>query len=141
MNNLKSSRVQLQEAIDLLDRVISNERISLIERDLLLDKLRRVYDEIVFAHGEPQKQHVEKPIVQATAPIKVETTPEIPQRTKTPEIKPQGGVQTKLLSEGPKVIPSERISRPEVVAVNSESTTGDETMHVSPPEEIAITPR
>lgn len=140
MNSLKSSRVQLQEAIDLLDRAISNEKISLIERDLLLDKLRQVYDEIVFCHGGPQKQHVEKPIVQATAPKKVEPTPEIPPRTKTPEIKMQGGVQAKLLSEGPKDIPSEKTLRPDVVAVKSESTNGNQTKHVSPTEEIVITP-
>jgi hypothetical protein len=87
--NLKTAVDRLKEAQQLLLLAIEKDAISSIERDIILEKLRKAYDSILFDH------EVDKIIVSAApqvppARVKVEKVPEIPLKPNTPEVKPQG---------------------------------------------------
>ncbi len=103
---LKTASENLNEAQQLLLLAIEKENISSIERDLILEKLRKVYDSLLFEND------VEKKIISTSIipqPIKIEKVPEVPSKPSTPEIKPQSKPETSLpekkvqASEKPKV--------------------------------------
>lgn len=86
-DNLKEVSERLQEALKLVILSIEKGALSNIDRDLILEKLRKTYDSILF------EEENEK-IVVSTPPtihqVKVEKTPEIPAKPNKPEVKPQG---------------------------------------------------
>jgi len=87
-NQLKKAKDLLKEAQDLLSTTISKDSISAIERDLILEKLRKAYDLMIVEHKVERQVIVSPPMQQATK-VGVERTPEIPSKPLTPEIKPQ----------------------------------------------------
>jgi len=87
-DNLKTASDRLKEAQQLLMLAIEKETISSIDRDLILEKLRKAYDSMLF------ENEVEKPIISTPSQaqpikVKVEKVPEIPAKPSVPEIKPQ----------------------------------------------------
>ncbi|NVO12067.1 MAG: hypothetical protein HXX16_19065 [Bacteroidales bacterium] len=104
--NLKTASEHLKEAQQLLLLAIVKENISSIERDLILEKLRKVYDSLLF-DNDVEKKMIPTPVV--SQPIKIEKVAEIPSKPSAPEIKPQIKTETSLIeqkvevSEKPKV--------------------------------------
>ena len=87
-DKLKNAADRLKEAQQLLLLAIEKDTISTIERDIILEKLRKAYDSIIFEEEVDKKIIIETHHAQPTA-IKVEKTHEIPPRPSMPEIKPQ----------------------------------------------------
>ena len=87
-DKLKNAADRLKEAQQLLLLAIEKDAISNIERDIILEKLRKAYDSIVFEEEVDKKIIVETHHTQPTT-IKVEKTHEVPSRPSMPEIKPQ----------------------------------------------------
>ena len=85
-DNLKVASERLEEALQLIALSLEKGSLSNIDRDLILEKIRKTYDSILF-EVEANK------IVVSTSPAvhqaKVEKTPEIPTKRTKPEIKPQ----------------------------------------------------
>ncbi len=90
--NLKTASDRLKEAQQLILLAIEKESISLIDRDLILEKLRKVYDLILFEEIV-EKQIISIPSPNQPAKATVEKVREIPSKPSTPEVKPQGNVE------------------------------------------------
>jgi len=86
--NLKTAVDHLKEAQQLLLLAIEKDAISSIERDIILEKLRKAYDSILFDHEVDKIVVAAHPQAQPIR-VKVEKVPEIPTRPTTPEVKPQ----------------------------------------------------
>ena len=63
-NQLKNVVDLLEEAQKLLSSGITNGKISAIERDLVLEKLRKAYDSMVFEHEVEKPQDITPPVYQ-----------------------------------------------------------------------------
>jgi hypothetical protein len=86
--NLKNASDRLKEAQQLLLLAIEKGTISSIDRELILEKLRKVYDTILFENEVERHVVTTSPIVQPVK-VKVDKVPEIPSKPSTPEVKPQ----------------------------------------------------
>jgi len=90
-DNLKEVSERLQEALKLVVLSIEKGSLSNIDRDLILEKLRKTYDSILFEE-ESAKIIVSTPKL---TQVKVDKTPEIPAKSTKPEVKPQGKQELK----------------------------------------------
>ncbi len=101
--NYNSAHERLKEAQHLLLLAIEHGSISALDRDLLLEKLRKAYDFILF---ENEKSIVISPIVDQPAKVKVEKVSEIPLKPLAPEIKPQIKQESKPIQQRAKPVES-----------------------------------
>ena len=53
-NRAMASKAELEKALLLLDRAIQNNRLCGVERDMILEYLRRVYDAVLFSKVTPE---------------------------------------------------------------------------------------
>lgn len=112
MNRIENHKIafeRLKEAQQLLLLAIEKGELSTIDRDLLLDKLRKVYDSILF------ENEVEKPIVVTQAikqpiKIKVEKVHEMPSRPTEPEVKPQVINESNIVQPKTKPVDNSKIT-------------------------------
>ena len=117
--NIKTASERLKEAHQLLLIAIEKGVLSSIDRDLVLEKLRKAYDFILF------ENEIEKPIAIAPAinqpiKVKVEKVLEIPNKPLEPEIKPQATHKPTIAEpnvqpiESPKVVEKVSIFDPSI---------------------------
>ncbi len=87
-NLLKKVNNLLDEAQVLISRNITSDKISTIERDLILEKLRMAYD-LMVTNQKPDNQVFVSSSAPQAIKVDVDKTPEIPLKAPVPEIKPQ----------------------------------------------------
>ncbi len=85
--NYKSASERLKDAQQLLLMAIEKGALSLIDRDLLLEKLRKAYDSILF-EGEIENPSIAVPAVNEPIKVKADKVHE-PSIPIEPEVKPQ----------------------------------------------------
>ncbi len=85
--NIRNASDRLKEAQQLLLLAIEKGKISSIDRDLVLEKLRKAYDSILF-ENEVEQRVVNAPSVSQPIKVKVDKVPEIPSKPSIPEVKP-----------------------------------------------------
>jgi len=121
--NLKAASERLGEAQQLLLLAIEKGAISSLDRDLVLEKLRRAYDSILFENQSEQHVVSAPPVSQ---PVKVDKVHEIPLKPNLPEVKPQVNpepIQTQpkaQVPESPKSFERTSIFDPSVRSVKVE---------------------
>jgi len=120
-NNHKIALERLNEAQQLLLLSIEKGALSSLDRDLILEKLRKAYDSILFGN-EIDKPHVIAPATIQPTRIKVEKAHEIPVKPSTPEIEPQ--VAPKPITHQPKAQPVEKPKFAERVSIFDSSIKG-----------------
>jgi hypothetical protein len=86
--NFKTASDRLREAQQMLLLAIEKGTISSMDRDLVLEKLRKAYDSILF-ENEVEQQVVTAPPASQPIKVKVEKVHEVPSKPKMPEVKPQ----------------------------------------------------
>jgi len=86
--NLKNASDRLKEAQQLLLLAIEKGTISSIDRELILEKLRKAYDTILFENEVEKHVVTTSPVVQPVK-VKIERVLDIPSKPNTPEVKPQ----------------------------------------------------
>jgi len=88
-NSLNEVLFRLREAEQILTVGVERGKLSAIERDIVLEKLRNSYELLIF---EESQEIIERPQVQLvdhpSKRIKVENVPEIVPQRKEPEVKP-----------------------------------------------------
>lgn len=130
--NHKIALERLKEAQQLLLLAIEKGALSSIDRDLLLEKLRKAYDSILF-ENETEKPSTVAPIVNQPIKVKVEKIYEVPIKPTEPEIKPQ--VIHEPTVAQPKTKPVDNSKTPEKVSIFDSSIKGlskvDEKMEES----------
>lgn len=134
-NNFKSVLERLLEAEQLLKIGIERGTLSSIERDILLEKLRSSYEQLLFDRPsettkttvEDLASKVEKVKVEATQEIKSPPTPlEVPQVTKPKEVPDQPVTRVEVTNKQVQVEPEvEEEVILEVTEEKEDSTTTD----------------
>lgn len=124
MDYLKNAKARIDEANELISRAIGLEKLSTIERDIILDKLAKAYDclltgqlvSVEIKHTEPVKSVAKniEPVVEPLQP-KVEDIPQI-KSDKTEEfIVPEKKVEVKAVNPKADVQPKkEVVSQPKL---------------------------
>jgi len=129
-DNLKEVSERLQEALKLVVLSIEKGSLSNIDRDLILEKLRKTYDSILFEE-ESAKIIVSTPQIPQ---VKVDKTLEIPTKPTKPEVKPQGKQElrpnnTVEKTESPRNIEKKSIFEKTEVPSTTEKVPYKETEH------------
>lgn len=119
LESYKNAAERLNEAQQLLLTAIEKGTMSSIERDLLLEKLRKAYDSVLF---ENEKPVVIVPVESQPVKVKVEKTPEIPSKPKTPEVKPQ--ISQEPIATQPNIQPAEPPKVAERISIFDSSIRG-----------------
>lgn len=127
-DNLKEVSERLKEALKLVVLSIEKGSLSNIDRDLILEKLRKTYDSILFEE-ESTKIIVSTPQI---SQVKVEKTTEIPTKPIKPELKPQGKQeiiqnQAKEKTDTPKNLEKKSIFEKTEAPSSTEKVTDKET--------------
>lgn len=72
MQYLKNARIQLAEANEIIEKALSTGKLSSIERDIILAKLAKAYDEILLEKKEtdvPAPQPTPAPVVEKSETV------------------------------------------------------------------------
>lgn len=137
--NLNSASERLKEAQQLLLLAIEKGSISSIDRDLVLEKLRKAYDSILFESETAKMVITAQPVVEPIK-VKVEKVHEIPSKPKMPEIKSQAlhdSVQAQPKEDKQvKVKPVEKKSIFESVKQSQEELKSEDLIEEELPEVI-----
>jgi hypothetical protein len=119
--NLKIAADRLKEAQQLLLLAIEKDSISSIDRDLVLEKIRKAYDSILF-ENEIEKHVVNTSPAAQHIKVKVDKVPEVPSKSKNPEVKPQ--INSESTHIEPMTHPKESKKTPEKISIFDASVKG-----------------
>lgn len=135
--NYKIAVDRLKEAQQLLLLAIEHGAISALDRDLLLEKIRKAYDSVLF---EVEKPIIIAPTVEQPIKVKVEKVPEIPSKPSIPEVKPQVEQESKPIQPRVKLVENKPVA--EKISIFDSSIKGiskvdekiDESIEAKPKE-------